>query len=188
MVFDKKKFIQFFLQKKNYRLILIFICSICLLVILSNLQKDDTQQIEKESFTFENTYDVEEYTAKMEEKLCSILEGIDGVGNVEVMLTLDRGSEYVLAQDSKSQKSTSMNEERLSREEDIESRPLIIKGSKGDEAVLLKQVEPKARGVVIVCDGGDIPIVRETVSSSVKALLEIPSNKIYVTKMKDGRK
>lgn len=43
-------------------------------------------------------------------------------------------------------------------------------------------IEPKVRGVVIVCDGGDDPIVRSRVMDAVTKALNISSDKVCVTK------
>lgn len=182
MLIDKKRLLNFILQKNNYRLILIFLCSICLLFILGNIKNKDTQKIKIADQQY--SQDGSDYVASTEKRLTDILSGIDGVGKVSVMITLEGGSEYIFAQDSKVQKNSQKEENRLSSEEQTEIKPLIIKGNNGEEAILLCQIEPKVKGVVVVCEGGNISSVREGVVSSVKALLGISSNKIYVTKMK----
>lgn len=46
-----------------------------------------------------------------------------------------------------------------------------------------KSIEPTVRGVVIVCDGGDDPIVVSRVLSAVTRSLSISSDKVCVTKL-----
>ena len=46
-----------------------------------------------------------------------------------------------------------------------------------------QSITPVVRGVVIVCDGGDDPIVVSRVMSAVTKSLDIPSNKVCVTKL-----
>lgn len=46
-----------------------------------------------------------------------------------------------------------------------------------------KSITPVVRGVVIVCDGGDDPIVVNRVMSAVTKSLDISSNKVCVTKL-----
>lgn len=43
-------------------------------------------------------------------------------------------------------------------------------------------IEPKVRGVVIVCDGGDDPIVTARVLEAVTKSLDINSDKVCITK------
>lgn len=46
-----------------------------------------------------------------------------------------------------------------------------------------KQLEPKIRGVIVVCDGGDNPIVVQNVINALKSVLDIPASKISVSKL-----
>lgn len=46
-----------------------------------------------------------------------------------------------------------------------------------------KSITPVVRGVVIVCDGGDDPIIVNRVMSAVTKSLDISSNKVCVTKL-----
>lgn len=48
---------------------------------------------------------------------------------------------------------------------------------------LTKQIEPKIRGVLVVCEGGDNPVVTERIFSALKSVLGISSNEICVTKL-----
>lgn len=59
----------------------------------------------------------------------------------------------------------------------------------GGENVYLKNtdtktisIEPKVRGVVVVCDGGDNPIVVSRVLDAVTKALNISSDKVCITK------
>jgi stage III sporulation protein AG len=46
-----------------------------------------------------------------------------------------------------------------------------------------KSIEPTVRGVVVVCDGGDDPLVVERVLSAVTRSLSISSDKVCITKL-----
>lgn len=46
-----------------------------------------------------------------------------------------------------------------------------------------KSITPVVRGVVIVCDGGDDPVVISRVMSAVTKSLDISTNKVCVTKL-----
>lgn len=48
-----------------------------------------------------------------------------------------------------------------------------------------KEIEPKIRGVVVACDGGDDPVTVETVSEILTKALNISSAKVCVTKLKE---
>ena len=48
----------------------------------------------------------------------------------------------------------------------------------------VKSITPTVRGVVVVCDGGDDPVVMERVMSAVTKSLDISSDKVSITKLK----
>lgn len=48
-----------------------------------------------------------------------------------------------------------------------------------------KEIEPVIRGVVVVCQGGDNPVVVERVLSAVTKALNISTSKVCVTKLKN---
>ena len=48
----------------------------------------------------------------------------------------------------------------------------------------VKSITPTVRGVVVVCDGGDNPVVMERVMSAVTKSLDISSDKVSITKLK----
>lgn len=46
-----------------------------------------------------------------------------------------------------------------------------------------KSIEPTVRGVVIVCEGGDDPVIVDRVMGAVTRSLSISSDKVYITKL-----
>ena len=48
----------------------------------------------------------------------------------------------------------------------------------------VKSIAPTVRGVVVVCDGGDDPVVVERVLSAVTRSLAVSSDKVSITKLK----
>ena len=56
-------------------------------------------------------------------------------------------------------------------------------GSDGKEALIKTQIEPKVKGVVIVCSGGEQALVQQRVIDAVTIALDIDSSKVCVTKL-----
>ncbi len=106
------------------------------------------------------------YTDKMEEKLETFLGSIDGIEDVNVFLTYDGGNEYEYAEKGKNGEGA--------------TDYLIIKNGDGEEAVTVKEIYPRIRGVAISCTGGNSPAVKERITESVSAALGIPTSKICV--------
>ncbi len=46
-----------------------------------------------------------------------------------------------------------------------------------------KQLEPKIRGVIVVCDGGNNPIVVQNIINALRSVLDISASKISVSKL-----
>ncbi len=118
----------------------------------------------------------ETYAQDMERKLKNILEKIEGVGKAEVMITVSGTEEYIYAQEEKVKNGE--------RDFSSESQYVMIGSGSEKHALLKKVVNPQISGVVIICEGGDSNIVKEKVYSSISAVFDIPSNQIYVTKLK----
>lgn len=49
----------------------------------------------------------------------------------------------------------------------------------------IKEIEPKVRGVLIICTGASDPVIKETVLESVTKTLNITSDKVCITKLKE---
>ena len=60
---------------------------------------------------------------------------------------------------------------------------VIINADDNDKGLLLKTIEPKIRGVAIVCDGGNNELVQQQIYSAVSAVLNISTSKISISKL-----
>lgn len=116
------------------------------------------------------------YSNEMEEKLADIISKVEGAGKTKVFLTIEESEEYVYAQDISSDRkdNTQSNEDR---------EYVIVDGNDGKSGLLIKTVNPKIRGVAIVCEGGDNPTVQQRIYSCVSASLGISTARISISKM-----
>lgn len=104
--------------------------------------------------------DVSFYTEYLENKIEEICKSIGGVEEVQVLLTLDCSSEYIYGESA--------------------SDYIILKNDSGEDAVLLREIYPRVRGIAVVCTGGDLPRIRETVTELLAAAMGISVSKIKV--------
>lgn len=111
--------------------------------------------------------------AELENKMEKILSQIEGAGEVTVLLTVKSGTEWIYAADTEYSEGESGREERS-------STVLISTGSGTEEAVVVCQIGPTFQGAVVVCDGGDDPDVRLSITQAVAALTGLRSDKITV--------
>lgn len=166
---------------KNILLILLFFVVAALIFFSGEEKKTEPKG--------EEPVDTARYLEESERRLTEVLEQMSGVGAVRVYLTLESGEEKIYAtesrtnQQSRSSMTDGSGDKSLENNAEGEETYLVLRGSGGEETpILLKTMEPKIRGAVILCEGGEDPAIREKVLKAASAALNISSSKIYVTK------
>ncbi|MCH5320387.1 MAG: hypothetical protein J1E36_01395 [Eubacterium sp.] len=143
-----------------------------ILIFASNLFESD----KKETTSTDTGMSYEEYTNQLEKRLKSLISSIDGVGECEVMITLENTTESVYATDVEIKN----NDNSI----DQKDKYVIYDSEKGETPVLIKEYLPKVQGVTIVCSGGENTAVKEKIIQSVTSLFNIPTNRVSVSKIK----
>ena len=128
----------------------------------------------------------EEFVTKTEEKLMAIIGSIEGAGTCQVMVTLENGVEYVYASQQKLNtdrvEDQSGNSNKVSQRDDSEKSIIVVDTNEGRKGLLVTEIQPTVKGVVIVCEGGDQPLVRQRIVDTVTTALNISSQRVCVTK------
>ena len=115
----------------------------------------------------------------LETEMADILGAMSGVGQVQVMLTVDSDGERQLAQDTElSYSGESAAPEDYSRS----SEAVLVDGGSGNTVVVTRTVYPTYRGALIVCQGGDRAEVKLAVTEAVAALTGLTADRITVAK------
>ncbi len=129
---------------------------------------------------------VERYSQQMEDRLCTLLGKMEGVGACQVYVTLESGVEYVYATEQKENadyvKDSGQNSEKVSERADTQQEVVVIDGADGKTGLLLTEIQPTVKGVVVVCEGGDKDEVVERVTLAVTTALNISARRVCVTK------
>ncbi|MCH5251681.1 MAG: stage III sporulation protein AG [Lachnospiraceae bacterium] len=165
-----------------FRIAIVVMCGIFLLLLScggSLFGESDTTEAESIQETLqqsETTDSLERYKGKMEQELSELLQKVEGVGQVQVMLTLKASNEKVTLKDNISKGSDSEEETVLIEDSDRNSSPYVI-----------QEKEPEIEGVVIVCDGGEDPVMKREITGAVSALFQIESHKIKIMKSKEAK-
>ena len=109
--------------------------------------------------------------------MAALLTQIEGVGKVEVMLTIASGEETVFQTD---QDISMGNDTQSTRQETV-----MTTDTQRNQTGLIKQINPaRYLGAVIVCQGADSPSVRFAVVDAVSKATGLGSDRISVLKMK----
>lgn len=183
-------FRKIFQDKKNYYNILVAVfLGILLLFLSNNLFKSNNNKnnsIDYKGQSIEVNDSNNTYESQLEKRLEAILCQVAGVGNVDVMITLENGREIVTKDDIIKENATT-NEETINGDKrqiiSDKSQSTTVKTS-GDEPIILKEISPKISGVLIVAQGGGNVEIKNILISATNALLGVEIHKIEVLEMK----
>lgn len=183
------------LRKKNGKLfsdILIAVAFGAMLIIAGETifstgdkKKNDAAIVQEDQNEIES-----DYTSNIESKTESLLAQVDGAGKVRVMITFNSEGEAVYAEEKKT--STSQTEEEASggdnreiaSETEENSVVMVSNGDGSTSPVIIKETAAEIAGIVIVAEGGDNVIVKDSLIRAAQALFDVPANKVAVFKMK----
>lgn len=130
----------------------------------------------------------EEYVTYLENKLEEVLSQMDGVGRVEVMITVSDGGESVVEKDRASTATTTTENDsaggsRTISEQNAEEQTIYVETENETYPYVQKENLPTVIGVVVVAEGGGNSTVISDISEAVEALLPVEAHRIKVVKM-----
>ena len=163
---------------KRYKYpMLILILGLALLMIPSDETEDKSADAQEQCCDWK----CDEYARDMEERLKIILSNIEGVGRVDVCLTLKCGEQkqYLFDREFHSEKT-----EKGTNSSDKQKAVILSQGSAYDEPTVTEVDYPQFQGALIVCEGGAEPEIKLLLSQAVSALTNLSSDRITITKMK----
>lgn len=154
------------------------------LILLSGLlpeKKNDTQTQANAQVAYVS---LTQYENNLEQSLADIISSINGAGKTRVLLTMDSTVEQVYATDKNmTQKDTVNSGEATQTNKDTSADSTYITVELADgtqQTVLLKEIQPRVRGVLVVCSGGDNSVVKEKIVDAVTKALDISSSRVSV--------
>ncbi len=184
-------------------LIVVILTGVLLLVICfpveekeSSILDMDGNNIKKEQNAEVNTNHNSEtvqgvYRAQLEQQVKDILSSMDGVGRVEVLITLQSSEELVVEKDTRIVRDSSEehNEVDTSSSQSVDSEETTVfsqNGSSVNEPYVIKKIQPKVEGVLVIVEGAGRGEVNKNITEAIQVLFGIESHKIKVAKMKSN--
>ncbi len=158
----------------KYKYVLLMCVAGIVLVMLSGA--GETQTDTGETDWFDVKFDVHEVEKEAE----SIFEKIEGVGKVDVRITVKSGYESVYAYDIS--RDCTQSESGFSASADKEM--VTVNSSGQNMPITIKIKHPEYMGAVIVCEGGDDSKIKLELTQAMKSLTGISADNIVVAKMK----
>ncbi|WP_455148317.1 stage III sporulation protein AG [Clostridium sp.] len=127
------------------------------------------------------------YELRLEQRIRDVLKNVDGVGEVDVMLTLFSSSEKVLRVDKERSRATTSETDssggtRQQADESLRESTVLAGSSGSGEPVVEKELAPEISGIVISAQGGGNASVQKEISEAMQALFGLPAHKIKVLK------
>ena len=161
-------------KRKNIVILFIFVFLFGIFLMFTDkfqLDSNDKQSIENDTEKIKS-----ENCENTEQKLAEILSNVKGVGEVRVMIEYSEGKESIIAENRKSENNSQSENTQNKNESEI--------AFSNNNPVVLKEIYPKVKGVIVVAQGGDNVEIKNQIISAVMSLLDLDANKIEVLTMK----
>jgi stage III sporulation protein AG len=132
-----------------------------------------------------------DYEVAYEAELKEILQKIVGVGDAEVLVTIESTEEITVDKNYKDsqQMTTEKDEKGATRNisEVTRSGEVVIYQVSGDQhPLILKVIKPKIRGVIVVAKGAENLTVKKMITEAVERGLDVPSYRVSILPRKTG--
>lgn len=166
---------EFALSDKGRKALIIGALAVMLLLLLSTVSCGGEKSVDTTP-PAENAAEIEK---TLEKRITELISGIDGVGKVSVMVTLDTVSEAVYEKDYKTETATEDNSDSVRKSSENQTE-VVLQGS-SKQPLQIGTIQPKVRGAAVVCEGAEDPVIREKVANTVAKALNIGISRVYVT-------
>lgn len=183
------------LKKEN--MIVFVLLGILLLVIAMPIGDDKAEEevVQKEDAESDIQYKMQtddnlEYCLQLETRIEELLSCMEGVGEVQAMVTLVTSKELVVEKDEPVTRSTVTENDgdggsRSTNESSYDYETIYETDSDGNKTpYIVKQIEPEIQGITVVAQGGGNAVVQKNISEVLVALFHVEAHKIKVVKMK----
>lgn len=177
----KNDFFRQMFQPENKKT-LIWMITICVLGIVLLYCSSHWTTPKKDTAQAEQTIPQNSQRAEqiLEEEMERVLSQIAGAGKVEVMLTYRSTQERVPATEQVREETKREGETTQKEEQHM----VLLEQDNGQTPMILTELAPQVEGVVIIAQGAGDAVVCNSLHQAAQALLQVPSHKIAVIKMK----
>ncbi|HEX9027415.1 MAG TPA: stage III sporulation protein AG [Clostridium sp.] len=136
-----------------------------------------------------NKTDEKSYEEMQKTDLQNILKKMNGVGDVEVMMSFENGEQKVPAYDKNTQKSTTEETDNQGgkrvNNQNTDGSTIVMTTSDGNnEPFILTTYKPKINGVIILAEGASNSKIKYEIEQAVSKLYNLSLDKVNVYSMK----
>ena len=164
---------------KNFEIILcVIIIAVVLLIYFSTDTKTDKQDDSPETVSKDSV----KLTENLEERLSEILKQIEGVGEVNVLITYATTEVPVIADSVNSHQTTTSGDNSQTTTTTNSSTPIIS----NQDIIVIQEKMPEILGVIVVADGADNIKTKLKILTAVSTALGINGNSIQIFTRRDS--
>jgi len=180
----KKKF----KEKKIENLITFLVILVVTLIIINNILKDDEKIKNEDNFNTVKLVTTEENNIEedLEIRLEKILSKLEGVGEVDILITYSQTSSINPLYNENTSISTTKDNSNESNSKTIKTQSTSkeILTDNSSNPIIQTTVSPKVEGAVIIAKGASNPTIKSNIISAIEATTGVASHKIQVFTMK----
>lgn len=131
-----------------------------------------------------------EYCLMLEERIEHFLASMEGVGEVQAMVTVSSSKELIVEKDEPITRNTVTETDanggsRSTNESSYDYETIYETDGEGNVIpYVIKKIEPEIQGITVVAKGGGNAMVQKNISDVLVALFHLDAHKIKVVKMK----
>ncbi|EGL16682.1 MULTISPECIES: stage III sporulation protein AG [unclassified Paenibacillus] len=126
-----------------------------------------------------------EYEEAYESRLRDILRKVVGVGDVEVLITIESTEEIVVEKDSKENQQLTTEKDTNGANRNIsqvtkEGKVVLYQVSGDQQPLVVKTIKPKVSGVLVVAKGAEDLTVKKMMIEAVARGIDVPVHRISI--------
>lgn len=153
---------------------------------LNDLENETAGDCGEDTFLLSGAED--QYAEVLEKRLAEVLSQVEGVGQVQVMITLKSSGELVLDRETPVMRSSTSETDSQGGSRTIsqvEMGDSVVYRSQGSESApyVIKTLSPEIEGVLVVAQGAGDAAIKRTVTAVVQALFGVEAHRVSVVKM-----
>lgn len=143
----------------------------------------------KDSSAAASTIAFESVERSFESRVKSILEEIVGVGQVDVLVTIDSTEEIIVQRNYKDNQQQTDETDANGGKRHVtnytrDGEIVMYQDSGNQTPIVTKRIKPKVRGVVVVAKGAENAVVKQMIVDAVEKGLNVPAYRISVVPRK----
>ncbi|RBP65273.1 stage III sporulation protein AG [Alkalibaculum bacchi] len=126
-----------------------------------------------------------DYQSSIQKDLKSILGKIEGVGNIDVMITFESLDKKEIAYNTQESNNTTTENDNQGGERVIEEsqknlNAIMVNKNGSNEPLIITENYPSIKGVIVVADGASNPDIKYNLLKCVENVLDLPSHKVMI--------